>query len=297
MVMPDRNDDRTDGHDRGQLILIGAITLAFIILGVVVVFNGVLYTETLSSTATNQGASDDTTIEAEIEGGIGGIARYGNLAWEADDRSGYENELEDVIEDDGGFAEQYLNATANNRPVVTTVGGATVREDASAITDAEIGGSNVELVGSERVGHFALELSQGGGGEVTIDTESDSVTIRDDGGTFNVTGLNSCQIHGDEVRIDLVTGDVNASTDGDCGLDLIDYEATYDTITVTERLGGVDGRYSLVAKGTDTVDLSAMPTVSEQHAGAWTVEIEIERDSNDLSYQKTHEFDVYGDGS
>ncbi|APW99692.1 hypothetical protein CHINAEXTREME_18790 [Halobiforma lacisalsi AJ5] len=56
-----------EGTDRGQIILIGAITLAFIILGVVVVFNGVLYTETISSGTSSQAATTEEVSGYEVE--------------------------------------------------------------------------------------------------------------------------------------------------------------------------------------------------------------------------------------
>lgn len=63
------NDSATK-RDRGQLILIGAISIAFILLGVVVVFNSVQYTETVN----NGGASDDLRdvriVESELKTGI-----------------------------------------------------------------------------------------------------------------------------------------------------------------------------------------------------------------------------------
>ncbi|WP_254523235.1 hypothetical protein [Natrinema caseinilyticum] len=60
------------GHtERAQVILIGAIALAFIILVVVVVFNGVLYTETLSSGGTSQSASNAHVVEYEVEQSVG----------------------------------------------------------------------------------------------------------------------------------------------------------------------------------------------------------------------------------
>jgi len=67
------SDDRT----RGQVILIGALSLAFIILGIVVVFNGVLYTETHSSLTTGQGLSDVSVTDQEIEHGLGCMMKYG----------------------------------------------------------------------------------------------------------------------------------------------------------------------------------------------------------------------------
>ncbi|AGB15908.1 hypothetical protein Halru_1294 [Halovivax ruber XH-70] len=53
--------------DRGQLVLIGAISLAFILLGVVIVFNSVQYTETIDSGGANDDISEIRTIESEIQ--------------------------------------------------------------------------------------------------------------------------------------------------------------------------------------------------------------------------------------
>lgn len=61
----------SDREDRGQVILIGAIALAFIILGVVVVLNGVLYVETLSSGPSSQSASNADVVGHEVERGVG----------------------------------------------------------------------------------------------------------------------------------------------------------------------------------------------------------------------------------
>lgn len=61
----------TRRRERAQVILIGAVSLAFIILGIVVVFNGVLYTETLSSGGTSQSAANANAIEREVNQSIG----------------------------------------------------------------------------------------------------------------------------------------------------------------------------------------------------------------------------------
>lgn len=104
---------RSGSPDRGQVILIGAITLAFIILGVVVIFNGVLYTETLSSADTGQSASTAEKTELEIEQGIGClIASHDN----EDPFNG--DELESDI---NAFNEVYQNATANSKPAAVNV--------------------------------------------------------------------------------------------------------------------------------------------------------------------------------
>lgn len=105
---PSRADDRLD---RGQVILIGAVALAFIVLGVVVVFNGVLYTETLSSADSGQRASNVDAIELEIEQGVGCLRSQTNSTV---------TELADEGELDQ-FNGRYGNSTANAEPVVVNV--------------------------------------------------------------------------------------------------------------------------------------------------------------------------------
>lgn len=106
--LPERSSG-SDGRDRGQVILIGAITLAFIIIGVVVIYNGVLYTETLSSADTGQSADVVETTEREIEQGIGCI-----LASEEIDDEDREDEIK-------AFADLYRNSTAESSPAVVTI--------------------------------------------------------------------------------------------------------------------------------------------------------------------------------
>ena len=114
MVVDNRRSRSTDGQpgtdraDRGQVILIGAIALAFIILGVVVVFNGVIYTETLSSGDTGQSASTAETTELEIKQGIGCILENNDPV---------DNSQDDIIE----FKNTYRNATAESRPAVVDI--------------------------------------------------------------------------------------------------------------------------------------------------------------------------------
>jgi len=103
-------DGSTNNRDRGQIILIGAIAVAFIILGIVLVFNGVLYTETLSTGSSSQSASDAATTETEITQGIACLIER------LDDPA---NETEDVITDD--FSDRYQDAKGQSKPEVTNI--------------------------------------------------------------------------------------------------------------------------------------------------------------------------------
>lgn len=60
--------------DRGQLLLVGALAIAFILLGIVVVFNGVLYTETIAASATSQSAGSAQVAEYELADGLDELA-------------------------------------------------------------------------------------------------------------------------------------------------------------------------------------------------------------------------------
>lgn len=89
----------TESNDRGQVILIGAITLAFIILGIVIVFNGVLFTETISSGDTSQSAATADKIELEVTHGVACAVEHAE---------------EDTSADIEAFADQYQNMTAES---------------------------------------------------------------------------------------------------------------------------------------------------------------------------------------
>ncbi|MFP9190371.1 DUF7261 family protein [Natronosalvus vescus] len=79
IAIGDSSGDHAGGHDRGQLVLIAAITIAFILLGVVVVFNGVLYTQTLSSSASTQTVSDTDRTMLEVTDGVCAVSPNGEL--------------------------------------------------------------------------------------------------------------------------------------------------------------------------------------------------------------------------
>ncbi|MFB1062993.1 hypothetical protein [Natrinema sp. H-ect4] len=100
----------SERRERAQVILIGAIALAFIILGIVVVFNGVLYTETLSSGGTSQSASDADVIELEIEQGVGCLLeRVENES--AQNGTDLQNQTRENI---SAFSSSYQNTTVRS---------------------------------------------------------------------------------------------------------------------------------------------------------------------------------------
>ncbi|AFZ71760.1 DUF7261 family protein [Natronobacterium gregoryi] len=100
--------ERRRDHTRGQLILVGAIALAFIILGVIVVFNGVLYTETISSGETSQSGATEEVTGLEIEQSVGCLL----------EKSDTSTELEAEVDD---LNDAYRALTAHSSPAVTSI--------------------------------------------------------------------------------------------------------------------------------------------------------------------------------
>ncbi|NGM67535.1 hypothetical protein G6M89_00685 [Natronolimnobius sp. AArcel1] len=105
----------TEDHSRGQVILIGAIALAFIILGVVVVFNGVLYTETVSSGSSSQSASTADVTNTEVNQSIGCL-----LAALNDDED-FTADTDDLGNEIEPLSDHYQNVTAQSSPSVQTI--------------------------------------------------------------------------------------------------------------------------------------------------------------------------------
>lgn len=284
MVSGVRSRDRqrssaNDSRNRGQIILIGAITLAFIVLGIVVVFNGILYTEALSSGSSSQSAADASTVEYELETGVGGITHQGNLEWEED----YEDQIDQSTSD---FSEDYLDSKANSRPVITEAEYSRVNESATVATGEEIDGLNIDVsVGEGQIGHLEFELESGdNGGELVVDVDGESITITDNGGSFEVEG---CDIESEEIRIELVTGDVIVPTDNECDVSLIDPTESYDNLKIKND-GDDEGTYDIVGKEFEDID-----HLGGTHDGAWTVDIDVTYESNDVSYERTKTVDIY----
>ncbi|WP_121742294.1 hypothetical protein [Natronorubrum halophilum] len=132
-----RERDRSpesDRRDRGQVILVGAIALAFIILGVVVVFNGVLYTETLSSGSTSQSASAADATELEIEQGIG------CLLVQLEGGNATEDQVEENV---SVFTDRYRRAQAQSSPTAVNISDIDVNGDFA--TPTEIHNVNITI--------------------------------------------------------------------------------------------------------------------------------------------------------
>ncbi|OIB57073.1 hypothetical protein [Natrialba sp. SSL1] len=274
---PPRETDEPQ-RDRGQVILIGAIALAFIILGIVVVFNGVLYTETISSSATSQSAADAAVTQHELEKSIAGIVHRSNIGT-------FDGDYDDHVDTLSGKHQQ---VTANSGPVITGIdldsaeGRATSSvgepiEDFDDLNNRNLSDGADDI----QVGHFILEVEPDSSGELTVESPESAVTISDGEG-----------IVGSELtRIDLVAGTVNGVPHPDVPR-VFDPGESYDEVIV-EYDDEIEGTYEIVTKG-NNLDGGLNKTEDD---GAWAVEATITYESNGISFGQKSTFPVYGGDS
>lgn len=123
----------SDARDRGQLILVAAIAVAFVVLGIVVVFNGVLFTQAISGEGTVQTEQVDT-VDLEVERGICGVIER------VDPEVNASANPEAFERNVSAFADAHRNVTVESRSTLVTVSDVEVEpespdgEDVSNVT-------------------------------------------------------------------------------------------------------------------------------------------------------------------
>ena len=214
-----RDDDRTDDRpDRAQVILVGAVALAFIVLGVVVVFNGVLYTETLTSGESSQSASTAERTDLEIEQGVACLVAGHDDDFSLNDSEPNlgglsDSQLDEEIE---RYEALYRNSTANARPAAVGIERASDEFTAGFFSD----GANVNVTYDSGDHSYDRTLT------VTAADCPQSPTIEE----WNVTPINESE---NEYRVDwTVTSShsnlsrVNTTLVAELGDDVIAEETT-----------------------------------------------------------------------
>ncbi|MFC7232251.1 hypothetical protein ACFQMM_14245 [Saliphagus sp. GCM10025308] len=202
----------TRDRERGQLVLISAVTIAFILLGVVVVFNGVLYTQTLSSSASGQTVSDAERTAAEVTQGVLTVTEH-REAVVVNSSDG-----DRVLEDVDAFLNRYGNHTAANRPAIVSSNTSTVDGTyATANLSAERTVSGASIYGVA----LTLESADLNGSNVTVelDENADVTILEGDGDTLEIEqGDDRCEIEfgGESATIDFVTGTVHGAERTTC---------------------------------------------------------------------------------
>jgi hypothetical protein len=196
--------------DRGQLVLIGAVAIAFVLVGLVVLFNGVVFTENVGSEGAVVDAKSSGTTSFAIEQGLGQAAHsvHTSEKYDETETGALDTDLTDTIEE---FDEWQRLQTGETRGVITEVsfegindeGTRVVQDQTGAFTPAGSTPASWEPVSNARIDEFVLRIDPASFGT------SDSMTISFDPGSPDEESITIDGVASGEVSL---SGDV----DGNC---------------------------------------------------------------------------------
>lgn len=109
--------------DRAQILLVGAVTIALVLIGLVVVFNTVLFTDAAVSTEPGESASEAKRFDQQVRNETRVLAQYVNdsVAYPGSD-PGYATDLKDEFGDDfGNFSDGITQSMAQTGPTFVSV--------------------------------------------------------------------------------------------------------------------------------------------------------------------------------
>jgi len=277
----------TDTSDRGQVILIGAVALAFIIVGIVIVFNGVLYAETISSSSTSQGAADAKVSENELERTTIDIVHKSNM----DIDNEYGNSDDSVNE----ALEAYQTLKANSS-ATTASGTITENEYGEAAVGTLESGADDELrIEDDTVGHMTVSLDTTDELEINTsepalgpDPNPEAKLEHNGGWEYNDTPIEG--VDDEPIDVDLVSGTVNGHPNA-IEDPPIDPTEEYDNVTLTHIDGG-EIPYGFVRQDSAGSDVDD-PTDHDSANAVWSVDADWAYDSADVSFSRDNTVEIY----
>ena len=311
-------------RERGQLILIGAITLALLVIGIALVVNTVLFTENLQTDTTAITLDESSAIDAEVQEGVRSTTLRVNHRGRNQTRPQIQTWVDRNVTRFGALMSE-AQVDANRLSVNVSYDrseserGARIVQAANA-TFKSGGASGFEdwdplLRDSHAVGWFVLNVnaSSSEAGDFFVnasnhDGETLNVSLnKTDETTFNVTSrtsigpttTKSCDTQGGRLLLNVHTG--QSFTDDSC------------TITGTRAVGNVSrvhfengdvlaGKYSLVAN-----ESAGITTVSDCDSGepmdqpcqapvVWTANVTTAVTGDGFTYANDHDVTVYQTG-
>ncbi|ELZ85770.1 hypothetical protein C453_08143 [Haloferax elongans ATCC BAA-1513] len=298
--------------ERGQLLLVAAITVAVFIVSFSVVFNSVVFTEQRTGGDADVAASGATLFNHEVRETTSELLIRINHASVYNDSSAIHDAVQNntsrynvlLAESYGDSSPVSVNVTYDE--VNSTLGSRVVQrsdgsiDPTSSVTDRAIGWFTLNVNASETESF-----------EVTVDNQSNSLTYdierNSRGPGLNITTSGyapqptvTCQQTGDRVLFDLVSG---STFRGNCTFPSFQEELTgpYD-VTFDGGTDETSLRYELVVNGTGTgvgaSDCSVVgdPTIPCRSDAVWTAHVVTEYDRSRVSYERAQNVSVYGGG-
>jgi hypothetical protein len=206
--------DMNARSDRAQLILVGAVAIAFIVLGLAVVFNTVLYTENVASTGAASAPRDAQIQNQEIEFAVKELIARTNVEGKWQNLSEARTGIGDNV---SLYSEGLMKVQGAAAPTIVNV---TVIDQTETING---------ISGSDQIG---ATIQQTDGGEFRNNANEENWTVVDGGaplGDFNMTVKASSLASGtsdDKFRVDWNASSTNDNfsiwiyqkTDGDVAI-------------------------------------------------------------------------------
>jgi hypothetical protein len=310
--------DRLD--DRAQLLLLGSVTIALVVVGLTVLVNTVLFTESIGSSSLDNRIDETSEYDSEVITGVRSLTfRIGHNSWGIT-----ESQLRGwIAENVTRYSHAMGMSYAVSRPVAVSVeysnaselGNRTVQNGDSNITSSG-GNERWEMVDDKTVGWFTLNVdlrdtdrapthfnatNATGGDWVNISvnrTGAGTITVesvQDGGGSVTTT----CSSVDGRVLLDLYAGTALTNTSSACsfiGTGTVDGP---HRVSVTNG-DAVVGKYSLVTREA----VSGYPSCADASAGQqepcvspvlWSVNVSMAFEGESINYANTYSVDIYGE--
>jgi len=314
------SEDRRSTGERGQLILIGAITLALLVIGIALVVNTVLFTENFQTETTTRTLEESSSIDAELQDGVRSTTLRVNHRARNESGSSIETWVERNVT---RYGELMSEAQVDANRLTVTVDyddteserGVRIVQTANGSYEGPTGVSDWEPVtsGAHAVGWVVLNINASSSADAGTfflnasnpSAETLSVSINKTGSTtVNVTTTTSvgpattatCDTQGGRLLLNVHTG--RSFTDDDC------------VFTGTRAVGNVSqihiengdvlaGKYAIVANDSSAVPTtvgdcaSTPPTQPCEVPVVWTANVTTTITGDGFTYANDHDVAVY----
>ncbi|MFP8953619.1 hypothetical protein ACLI4Z_11675 [Natrialbaceae archaeon A-arb3/5] len=277
-------------RDRAQVVLIGAIVIAFVILGVVVVFNGFLYTEEVSSSGTSQSTGQAEVTHDELTKSIQKMmAKEYNEDYQVTDDEGFQDNITEYVEE---FNKLHSNTSSSS------INTATVNVETDDSEPYEIARANDTYLGPDQgQGHYiAIDIQESisdemyrfmyySGGqeeEVTLEIHRDTgyeEVVIDQTGSDTTIDYNGNVCHSSTPNINFRDGTIDGEDD-ECVPSLLEFSDNIDELVLRGDSQDYDVRgYDIISEGIETGNSNHIRDVNE--AVTYT-DISVEYQSGDV---------------
>lgn len=303
-------------RDRAQLILIGSLAIAVVLIGLTILLNSVIFTENVAESDAIQVTGDVDEFLTETRHSTQDLALRVNHAQEYDSLSqlegnmqrnftNYSRVLGETHADTGSV---YVNVTYDGAPSV----GRRVAQTSDG--EFEKNGSDTWSVygaGSKYVGWFAMNVDVDNVSEsqhfaLRVTNESGStlaITMKQSGGDLLVNSTidgnhvsnTSCVPADTRVYVDVLGGQ---ALTGSCSFNTTDFLAQPYTDIRFVNGSAAYGQYAIVVNNDDNLEVASCPVADEpcQAPAIWEATISMKYETGDVAYHSTQDVNIYREG-